>query len=90
MSYNFWLKVAALAIIGVSAQIAIGGIVRRFRTESNNEAKLISRQSQREELRWVIATLIVVLLLALMGEAVWNKRPERQTKGSPARSVNQN
>ncbi len=73
MNYDFILKAFAIAIICVLAQVAVGRIVHRFRVKPDGELGVASSRSGREEVRWAIATLIVVLLLAVLGEAVWRR-----------------
>ena len=90
MNFDFILKAFALAILCALAQIIVGRIVRRYRTEASGELKLVSQKRRAEELRWVVSTVIVFLLLAFMGEAVWSRWRERQTAGSPPRIVKQN
>ncbi len=75
------LKMFALAVVCVLAQVAVGRIVHRFRVKPDGESSVRSSRGGREEARWVIATLIVVLLLTLLGEMVWRRwRSEEHTR----------
>ncbi len=89
MNFGFIAKACALVIICVLMQIAIGRITGRLRLKSNSESRTALHKHRAEELQWIIASVIVVLLLASMSEAVWSTWRERQATGSTPRSVKQ-